>query len=405
MRTAFKSPVHVTMTLTLLSAALLYAGPKGPNYDDLRSMAMGNTTVAVTTDRTAIFHNPAGLGLLRDDLELSITPIGMFVDGRVISTIGELLEHQDNLSDFDNINDDVVSSIQEIDGQRVSLGYIPEISVAKKNLGFGMYSVVPVGFRVESGHFIPKLAFAAQQDLVFTWAVGVPLKQENHHFGISVEYLQRKVLDERITSYTETYLLAGDLADRPFGIIGDLTETQHGTSFDIGFMHDWEGFRLAWDVKDIFGVVAGKLIFPPQFDLGGAYFFPQVDDIDWIRNLIVSLEFSDLVGFEERDGKYEDFRKKIHLGAEFDVKYAALRVGLNQGYPTVGLGLSFGLVNVDYAFFTEEGGLYPGQLPIRKHAVTMSFGFRINQAVMPENMSSEGIREVDGDEKTSVSLR
>jgi hypothetical protein len=161
------------------------------------------------------------------------------------------------------------------------------------------------------------------------------------------------------------------------GIVGDYSNTKHGASFDIGFMHDWSGFRLAWDVKDVFGVVGGDLVFPPQFDVGCAYFFPQVEKVTWIRNLIVALEFSDLVGFESRSGRYEQFAKKVHVGGELDLNYVAFRLGVSQGYPTAGLGVKLGILSLDYVYFTEETGYFAGQLPRKMHVLSMSFGLRV----------------------------
>jgi hypothetical protein len=215
------------------------------------------------------------------------------------------------------------------------------------------------------------------------------LKSENHHFGISVEYLQRRPVEETISTYSETFIVFEQLATpSALGVIGDFSKVQHGASFDIGFMHDWSGFRFAWDVKDIFGVVGGEWVMP-QLDLGCAYFFPQLEPVAFIRNLIVAFEISHLLKFEEKTEKYEQFAKKLHLGAEIDMHYAALRGGISQGYFTFGAGLAFGGVNLDYAFFTEERGYFAGQWPNKKHVLSLSFGIRIDPP---------GVKEVKNDD-------
>ncbi|MBD3391462.1 MAG: hypothetical protein GF418_05385 [Chitinivibrionales bacterium] len=351
--------------------------PRGPNYDGVRSMGMGNTTVAVTTDRTAVFHNPAGLGLLKDKVDISVSPLVASADGEFVRLIKALTEQGHKLSDIALIDSTLIDTINALDGYWMGVQYIPEFTVAKKNLGFGMYTVWPVGLRVESGHFIPKLAVRGERDLVFTWAVGVPLRHDNHHFGISLEYVQRTPVEETVATYSETFILTDDIKKRPLGVLGDFANTQRGASFDIGFMHDWSGFRLAWDIKDIFGVVGGDIVFPPQLDVGCAYFFPQLEEVRAIRNLIVAMEFSDLVGFDSRSGRYEQFAKKVHLGAELDMHYVALRLGLSQGYPTAGIGLNLGMASLDYVYFTEEMGYFAGQLPRSMHVLSLSFGLRV----------------------------
>jgi hypothetical protein len=341
-------------------------------------MGMGNTTVAVTTDRTAIFHNPAGLGLLKEKVDISIAPLIFSADGQFVRLIKALSKEGSKFSDISQIDQELIDTINALDGYWMGLQYIPEFTIAKKNLGFGMYTVWPVGLRVESGHFIPKLAVKGERDLVLTWAVGVPLRSDNHLFGMSLEYVQRTPVEETIATYTETFILTDEIKRRPLGVLGDFANTKRGASFDIGFMHNFSGFRLAWDIKDLFGVVGGDIVFPPQLDVGCAYFFPQIEDVKAIRSLIISAEVKDVAGLEPTSGRYEQFGKKIHLGGELDLNYVAFRAGLNQGYPTAGLGVKLGILNLDYVYYTEEQGYYAGQLPMSMHVLSMSFNIRVN---------------------------
>ncbi len=365
----------------ILSVANLILGAvKGPNYYGLRSMGMGNTTVAVTTDRTAIFHNPAGLGLLKDKLQVSISPLIFAIDGKFFKIVNAMVEQGDKLTDISKIDADFIEMLNDLDGEWVGLEWIPEITAATNNLGFGVYTVFPVGVRIESGHLIPKLGLRGQRDLVFTWAVGVPLKTEKTHMGISVEYLQRTPLEETITTYSETFNYFDDMSSvSALGIIGDKADIQHGVSFDIGMMHDLKGFRLAYDIKDILGVIGGEIVAPPRFDIGCAYYFPWMESVKYIDNLIIAIEFSDLFGIEPVTEKYEHPAKKLHLGAELDMHYVAIRLGLNQGYATAGLGIRLGMFMMDYVFFTEELGYYPGQLGKRQHVLSMGIGFETDR--------------------------
>ena len=373
--------MRTTQIIKLLSCFVIiavsgYTSVKGPYYDDVRALGMGNTTVSVTTDRTAIFHNPAGLCLIRDKAQISLTPLAFSVDGVFFSLLDQMLIHGHKLEDLALIDNEFLDMINKYDGEWVGFSYIPEFTVATKRMGFGMYTVFPIGVRIESGHLIPKLMLRGQRDLVFTWSVGFPLRSENNYGGISIEYLQRTPL-EMMTTYSETFHLFDEVSNSPLGIIGDYSKIQHGISLDVGFMPNLKnGFRLAWDVKDVLGVVGGSFVAPPAIDLGCAYYFPQVERVKAIRNLIVAFEITDLFGIEPITDKYEQFLKKLHLGAELDMNYVALRLGLSQGYPTAGLGLRFGMFKADYSFFTEELGYYAGQLPKNKHILAM--GVEIN---------------------------
>ncbi len=369
--------------IKMLCSLLLVVGigftlTRGPNYKDIRTMGMGNTTVSVTTDRTSIFHNPAGLSMIDRELQFSFSPIAVGIDGIFATILKQMSKHGSKLSNLDKVDNAFIDMINEYDGQWVGLEYIPEITVAKENLGFGIYSVFPLGVRIESGHLIPKLGLRGQRDLVFTWGVGVPLRHKENLCGISVEYVQRTPL-QMITTYTETFLLFDNIASNPFGIIGDYSKVQHGVSFDVGFMHNVQGWRFAWGIKDILGVVGGDIVTPPQLDLGVAYYFPQLEDVPAIKNLIIAAEITDLFGFEPVTKKFIHFPKKLHFGAEIDMHYAAFRIGLSQGYPSAGVGLKFGMFKADYAYFTEEVGYYAGQLDKNKHVISLGIDFTIKQ--------------------------
>lgn len=63
--------------------------------------------------------------------------------------------------------------------------------------------------------------------------------------------------------------------------------------------------------------------------------------------------------------------KKLHLGLEFELPLLSLRVGLNQGYYTAGVGLDMGIVSIDAATYGVELGEYPGQLEDRRYLVQL----------------------------------
>ncbi|MBD3419961.1 MAG: hypothetical protein GF398_07590 [Chitinivibrionales bacterium] len=373
------SKTALTFAFAAVITCLLDAAPKGPAYDGIRSMGMGNTTVAVTTDRTAIFHNPAGLSLLQDDLQVSLAPVIMSFFGNITDYIDFVGEHGDKLDDINQIDTTFIQDLSSLDGQWIGLDYFPEFTVATKNLGFGFYSVWPVALSGETGHLVPKFNIRGQQDLVLTWAVGVPLKHENNLFGISMEYVRRAPVENHITKYSDTHRISQDFDQNvlsSLGILGDLADIQHGVSFDVGFMHNIKGFRLAYALKDFFAVVGGKVVVP-QLDLGGAYYFPFTQEIEIIRSLIVALEISDIWGFEPVSKKYEHFAKKLHAGAEIDFTYLALRGGINQGYPTFGVGAMLGPLSLNYVYFTEELGYFPGQRPNSRHVFSAGLSLNI----------------------------
>lgn len=68
--------------------------------------------------------------------------------------------------------------------------------------------------------------------------------------------------------------------------------------------------------------------------------------------------------------------KKLHIGVESKLSdMLDLRLGLNAGWPTFGLGLKLGFLNLDYAYFQEERGGYAGQLEDTSHIIGLAFKF------------------------------
>jgi hypothetical protein len=358
-------------------------------------MGMGNVSVTFVTDRTSIFYNPAGLSLLKNVVELSISPIILSVDGKFITLLKAVKDHKSKLTDISEIDEDFIEMLNEMDGQWVGFKYLPEIVFVTDNLGFGIYSTLPVNVRVESGHFIPKLALRGVRDVVFTWAVGIPLRNFSNHCGISVEYIQRIPLNETITTYSETFIYFDKVAsNKALKVLGDLSEIEHGVSFDVSFLHDFikfQGFRLSYSLKDVLGVVGGKIVFPPNLTVGCAYNFPQMNEVKLIDNLILAFEISNIFGLELESEKYEHFGKKLHLGLELDLHYGIFRMGINQGYFTTGLGVRYGLFFMDYAFSTEEMGYYPGQLPNKKHVLSMGAGIRFKKRIKKNETGNQDI--------------
>jgi hypothetical protein len=94
----------------------------------------------------------------------------------------------------------------------------------------------------------------------------------------------------------------------------------------------------------------------------------------------------DLPGLDVRSGieyrnitlQGEQVSKKLHLGVELGLPLVDFRLGVNQGYPTYGAGLSFLFMDLDIASYTEEAGVYPGQNPSARLGVSLSLSVSID---------------------------
>jgi hypothetical protein len=88
------------------------------------------------------------------------------------------------------------------------------------------------------------------------------------------------------------------------------------------------------------------------------------------NNTYFAFEFTDVL-----NNMNGSIFKLAHLGAETHWKSIALRLGLNQGYWTAGLGLDVHYVSLDLASYGEEMGLNAGSIEDRRY--TFNLGLHI----------------------------
>jgi hypothetical protein len=71
-----------------------------------------------------------------------------------------------------------------------------------------------------------------------------------------------------------------------------------------------------------------------------------------------------------------DPRTILQIGAELELFSAlSLRAGLNRGYATFGCGLSLGILDINAAVYTEEGGRRLGDRPISSLSIELAVRF------------------------------
>lgn len=91
------------------------------------------------------------------------------------------------------------------------------------------------------------------------------------------------------------------------------------------------------------------------------------------ERIVIAVDYVDIAG---QMGEDDDLGKRIHLGFEFHpTGNFSLRAGLNQGYPTFGIGYETKFVRFDLISYAEETGAYAGQHKDRRYLLCMGFGF------------------------------
>jgi hypothetical protein len=199
-------------------------------------------------------------------------------------------------------------------------------------------------------------------------------------FGVNLKYLIRIRHEATNIPISEAAGLANPFdfhTDFQIGqaIGSDLAVTWHSPVLKAGVVwYDWFGTTLSWtSYSSAFKALDTRLAdtrINPSLGVGIAFTPESFFGVPSQYISGVQLAF-DLRGIlQEQDS----FFKMIHIGFEsifFD--FITLRLGLNAGYFTGGLGISlFHVIYFDYALVVEERGRYPGQEPLPLHTLSLT---------------------------------
>lgn len=139
--------------------------------------------------------------------------------------------------------------------------------------------------------------------------------------------------------------------------------------------------NIGISAKDIGGIILNnKVLIPTTFNLGVSYFIDLSEILDSPRVFkknYVALDLHDIF-FQRRD---KDFFKRVHMGIHSevfnlnDLINLRLGLGINQGYPSFGLGLKLVALDISFSVYTEELGVYAGQDPDTRYVLSISLGY------------------------------
>ncbi len=353
------------------SWALVGTRDDGPMYYGIRHNGMGNTSIAIVDDRYSLFNNPAGLDLFGEHVELSIAPISLHINQTFYEIASFLLKHQAQLKDPGLYDKPFFDNFSAIDAQWAKIGYLPEATLVFQHFGVGAYNVLSTKISAETGHFIPKIQLAGNQDFVLTAGYGGRLLK-TLSVGVTVKYIYRVVLPDTCFGFTDTYAASKELTDGIAG--GNLTafskwaHLERGVGFDVGSMLHMGATKFGLTIQDLAEYLDGKRKHT-RISLGVSHRFLSLLELPFVKDIVVGMDIKDITG-------KDNFFNKLHLGSELDLHAIALRCGINQGYPTFGVSLSLAILHFEYAYTTEEWGYYPGQAPNPAHIFSSRLGFK-----------------------------
>ena len=382
----------------LLLGALLFVLPASAGasnleypyiYKSTRAMGMGGAYTAVGGRVDSLFYNPAGLINIPQDKGWEVNLINLSAEfgnntQKFLRDMKNAFDATDTPGDTDNTADDeklraVNDVLAKYRGENIHLRVADFTSIGHSydrwafgvgGLGSGrLDAMTHQGFG--SDGFLEVNA-----DALYGGIGGVSIGLTDNLFaGISVKSLHR---DSLVHDFTARELVdnQNNLSDY---IQKNLKTSGDATGFDLGVI--WK-FAPDSALKPSFGA---SVLNVGNMNFGAAGTLPQTvnvgfainPDISWSRSLTVAADYVDVLNNFNQD---KDKAKRLRYGAElqlFDILPAeiALRAGMYENSPTLGLDLRLLFVTISYAMYTEELGAYAGQDKDKRQLVTLNIGW------------------------------
>lgn len=380
----FKSRSLVNVGLSLLSMTIFGVSQSEAqegvqtsihhHWQSTRALGMGDAFVATANDYSALFYNPAGLG------RRTTGHVNLSMD------FGGSLNTQKFYKDMDTVSKGTYAN----DGDK-NLAYIELLNqYYGKTLGFRVkafegiwvrpgwgFGIVPLDFTFDAqvhNQGTPALDVRTYADTTIAYGYGSDLTQVlpgRLTWGLTTKFINRMYANREINTLS---LIADSSTIRK-------EDARDGYTFDgdLGFLYSPpiadEGilslFKLA---KPTFGAVVRNIAdygFKSTFKITNKTEMEAPEKLHRVLDIGAKFEYPELWIFggrgevDFRDIGHPNFttRRSFHLGFEFDWTVASwwkgsYRIGVNQGYPTLGLSALLFIFNLDLVTYGEEVGTF-----------------------------------------------
>ena len=336
-------------------------------------MAQGGSFTANAKGYNALFMNPAGFSAGLSSLTIvGVNPwLYAFPDPETIDAPSVIVE--DPAAGIGALNDMLTSSGTGL-GFQAGLGFVGG--------GFGLGVILANDTYAHGPN-----ALGVQVDTGFTAAfiAGVSFPLTLGPFTLTPGASVRPMY--RIRSYEVGISnFVGLLADgSPDSITADVL-AGIGLGIDLGLNLDYGPLTVALAIRDFGGTKFeyGQLSFAEAFDglqsgqlpegtpvegtdyvipmsaHFGVQFHPDLGGLSFLFDPWVHAELTSTFNEDDSGSLWTNLR----LGTEVRVlRFIRLRAGLNQGYPTMGIGVKLLFLEAHVAYFARELGTYPGARP------------------------------------------
>lgn len=380
-----KTQLIIVSTLLL---NLIFAGYMSPvKYTSVRQLGMGGAGVAVVDTRDSILYNPAHVVDVSGRYTIPLLNSSWTEGTETASNIKKLNMQGESSTDIIDVYNTIIPT--KLGGGAQTSGYFAfDLGEDNGNLGLGLYAQGKIAANVVN-KLSPRFEAQGVLDVAFPtitygrkFDLGESSYFPNLKVGATVKRITRTALYDvaKQSEHVELEVLNLLDEDNQSGL-----NTRSGTAYglDLGMLSDLDTFigpmKLGATLTNISTRFSGtqyENINSPDAKTS----VPYAQSAPILGTVGLAMKASPFVAVPAIDIFFPDaiyaadfdyismdtsFFKRLHLGLEqqyFD-KLLAWRMGLNQGYPTMGIDLNLSIYHLGFTYYTEELGTEIGQNP------------------------------------------
>lgn len=346
-------------------AAPVSAENASVTYRNAKVIGMGDARVAGGFGYNGFIYNPALLSRVQNfRLALVSLPITFNKD---TLDMGEFIsDNQDKFEKFDELTAEekveFLDEVQKYGNKWSRMNVSPMINMSFNVLGHGLglalYNTTDANIRMDRGIYEPRVWGEGKSAMVAALGYARPLSMfvPGLTVGANLKFIQRRHANLFQIKASDL----GDMRETMEPINDEIKNEKHNTmAMDLGMlmeipMIDAEVGATMQSIGDGRGA---------SLDVGISKRF--LDD-----NLLVLADYIDTL-----DNNKENIFNKLHVGTQYSLQMLKLRAGLNSGYPTVGFGINFRIIDLDAAYFLDEMGNAPGMEEDTRYIVQLKLGW------------------------------
>lgn len=338
-------------------------------YYSVRSAALGGVRMTTGLYDENFFNNPARVTANPESKFTVLNLMPLEFTSQTLSTISSITSGKDPITTLaENAGNNVHSRTQFV----LPAYYLATTAERKFAIAFGIIGNIQTDTLVRRNY---QMGLAGVADVGPALTFGYKLlENDSLSFGATTRFTYRMGINPNYSLLD--FLTSGAPTINNIAGDGAMVNFDLGSTYEFIEWGDFK-FRGAVAVQNLLGgkysnsmlsllkQKTGPADQPTSLAFGVASTRPTWGDF---TGTTFALEFSDILNNDNGS-----IFRCIHLGAETTWKSISVRLGLNQGYFTGGLGFDFRYFTLNASTYGEEMGFNVGVIEDRRYAVDLGF--------------------------------